>query len=119
MAQRIKTREITLTEDKGTFSLLFKRLYGESDEYNFEGLASLRKVLSNEKARLLHVIKTKSPASIYKAARLVNRDFKSVSQDLKLLERFGFIDFVKETSGKRVRLKPVLAIDSLKIEIKI
>lgn len=119
MAQKIKVREITLTEEKGTFSLLFKKLYGESDDYNFEGIAALRHLLSNERARLLHAIKTRAPNSIYSLAKIVGRDFKAVNKDLKSLERFGFIDFVAEKSGKRNRLKPVLALDVLRIDFKI
>ncbi len=119
MTQRIKSREITIVEDKGTFSTLFKRLYGESEGYNFDGLAALRHLLSNEKARILHTIKTHSPSSIYALAKLVKRDFKAVNEDLHALERFGIIDLIEEKSGKRVRLKPVMVTDVLKIELKL
>lgn len=119
MAQKIKTREITIVEEKGTFSTLFKRLYGESDEYSFEGLSAVRHLLSNEKARLLHIIKTRAPTSIYGLAKLLGRDFKAVNEDVKTLERFGFIDLIEEKSGKRARLKPVIVIDTLRIEIKL
>lgn len=119
MASRTKTREITIVDDKGTFSLLFKKLYGEKDEFNFEGLAAFRNLLSNEKARVLHLIKAKNPSSIYSLAKLLGRDFKSVSEDIKLLERFGFVDLVAEHTGKRSRLRPVLVIDSLRIEIRV
>lgn len=119
MATKTKTREITLVDDKGTFSFLLKRLYGEKDDLNFDGLSALRAVLSNEKARILHYIKTKSPSSIYSLSKLLGRDFKSVSEDIKLLERFGFLELLSEKTGKRHRLKPVLSVDSIKIEVKI
>ena len=48
---------------------------------------------------------------------MLQRDFKSVSEDIKLLEEFGFIDLIKESTGKRERLKPIVIIDILKIEI--
>jgi predicted transcriptional regulator len=119
MASKTKTREITLVDEKGTFSLLFKRLYGEKEELNFEGLAALRAVLSNEKARIMHTIKTKNPLSIYHLAKLLGRDFKSVNEDIKLLQRFGFIELVSEKTGKRQRLRPLLSVESIKIEIKV
>lgn len=119
MVQRSKVREITFVEEKGTFSTLFKRLYGESEEYNYEGLAAVRHLLSNEKARLLHTIKTRAPSSIYQLAHIVGRDFKAVSEDLKILNRFGFIDLIEEKVGKRTRLKPVIIIDTLKLEIRL
>lgn len=119
MASRIKTREITIVEEKGTFSTLFKRLYGETDEYSFDGLATLRRLLSNEKARLVHLIKTRAPVSMYHLAKLAGRDCKAVNEDVKMLERFGVIDLVEEKSGKRTRLKPVLVTDLLKITIRL
>jgi len=119
MASKNKTKEINIVEEGGAFQSFFKRFAGDTRGYDFEGISALRKLLSNERARLLHTIKTKSPKSIYELAKLLSRDFKSVQQDIKLLERFGFLDLVSEKSGKRVRLKPVLAVDTLHITIKV
>jgi len=119
MAQKTKTFDITITDDKGAFTSFFKRIAGEKSEYDFKGLASLRSLLSNEKARILHAIKLRNPKSIYHVAKIVQRDFKSVSEDIKMLEQFGFIDLVKEKTGNRQRLKPVLIVDTIKIELKI
>ena len=52
-------------------------------------------------------------------ARILSRDFKSVSDDIKLLERFGFIELVSERTGKRKRLKPVIIIDQVTINVKV
>jgi predicted transcriptional regulator len=117
MAQKTRVKEITITEDRGTFSSFFKKFSGDKNDFDFKGLASLRSLLSNEKARIIHIIKSKNPKSIYEVAKLTNRDFKSVSEDIKLLEEFGLLDLIKETTGKRERLKPVAIIDVLKIEL--
>jgi len=119
MASKSKTREITIIDESGSFQSFFKKLTGDSKDYDFEGLAALRKLLSNEKARLLHVIKTKKPNSIYNLAKILNRDFKSVSEDIKLLQRFGMIEMISEHTGKRERLKPIIVIDTLTIHLKI
>ena len=119
MAQKTKTTQITIVDKKGTFSVLFKKLPGNKKDYNFEGLSALRTLLSNEKSRMLHTIKTKSPKSVYSLAKMLKRDFKSVSEDIKLLEKFGFIDLIAEKTGKRERLKPKIIVDSINIEIKI
>jgi predicted transcriptional regulator len=119
MATKTKTREVTIVDESGAFTSFFKKLTGDSKDYDFEGLSALRKLLSNEKARLLHVIKTKKPNSIYNLAKILNRDFKSVNEDIKLLQRFGMIEMVSEHTGKRERLKPLLAIDTLTIHLKI
>lgn len=117
MAKKTKTRTITLKEDSGSFYSIFKRFRGEKDEYDFSGISSLRQLLSNERARILNVIKNKNPDSIYALAKILGRDFKSVRGDIKLLERFGFLDLVQESRGKRERLKPVLAVDEINIII--
>ncbi len=117
MAQKTKNLEITITDDKGTFSSFFKRIAGDKSDYDFKSVSSVRSLLSNEKARLLHTIKIKSPKSIYELANILGRDFKAVFEDIKILEQFGVLDLVKEKTGKRERLKPILIIDSLKIEI--
>jgi len=119
MAQKTKTRTITITEESGTFYSLFKRFRGEKEEFDFQGIASLRTIISNEKARILHTIKSKNPQSIYSLAKILGRDFKSVNQDIKLLEKFGFIDLVAEKTGNRERLKPKLAVDSINIIINL
>lgn len=119
MVFKSKTRDIKIVNNEGAFSVFFKKLTTEKKDYDFEGISALRKLLSNEKARLLHVIKTKKPKSIYELAKILKRDFKSVSEDIKLLERFGFIDLISEKSGKRERYKPLLVVDSIYINLKI
>src|SRR3989304_2290201 len=119
MAKVTKTRDIDIVDESGAFTTFFKKITGDHSNYDFEGLHSLRQLLSNEKAKILYIIKTKKPSSIYKLAKIVNRDFKSVSEDIKLLEKFGFIDLISEKTGKRERLKPVLVVDTIHINVKI
>jgi len=118
MANKSKVREITITDEGGTFDVLLRKFTGEKD-YDFESISWLRKLLSNEKARLMHIIKTKKPGSIYELAKILKRDFKSVSDDIKLLEKFGFIDMIAEKTGKRERLRPILVVDSMHIHVKV
>lgn len=114
-----KTREISITQSGGAFSLLRKGLFLPKEDYDFEGLSALRRLLSNEKARLLHVLKTEKPGSIYDLAKKLGRNFKTVNDDIKLLERFGFIELVEEKTKNRIRHKPELVIDALTINLKI
>lgn len=119
MATKTKTREVTIVDKAGAFETIFKKFSEEKEDYDFEGLSTLRKLLSNEKARLLNTIKTKNPNSIYDLAKMLKRDFKSVSNDIKLLERFGFLDMLSEKTGKRMRLKPIVVVDSININIRV
>lgn len=118
MSSKNKIREIDIVDKGGAFNAFFSKLAGER-EYDFEGISLLRKLLSNQRARLLNTIKTKHPKSLYELAKLLNRDFKSVSEDIKLLERFGFIKMVSEKTGNRERLRPTLLVDTLTIHVKI
>ena len=119
MANKSKTRQISIVGHRDAFTALLRKFSKEKEEYDFESLAALRNILSNEKARILHVIKNKEPKSMYELAKVLKRDFKSVSEDVKLLERFGFIELVSEKSGERDRLRPILDADTINIEIKI
>ena len=111
------TREITIKNSKGAFSIFKKG--SAKENYDFSGILALRQVLSNQKARILHVIKTQNPQSIYELAKKLERGFKSVNDDVKLLERFGFIELVEEKTKNRVRYRPVILIDTITLNVKI
>ena len=113
-----KTREITITESQGAFSIFKKSGFSKKD-YDFSGLLALRQLISNEKARILHTIKNKKPSSIYQLAKILGRKFKSVREDIKLLERFGFVELIEEKTKNRVRHRPEIIVDSVTINIKI
>jgi predicted transcriptional regulator len=115
---KTKIREITITESKGAFSV-FRKPRTSKKDYDFEGILALRQLLSNEKARILHVIKTQKPKSIYDLAKKLGRGFKSVNDDIKLLERFGFIELIEEKTKNRRRHKPEIVVDTITIHLKI
>ncbi len=115
---RTKTREVTITGDKGAFSF-FKKKGTSKKDYDFEGVLALRQLLSNEKARILHVIKAKQPKSIYDLAKQLERGFKSVNDDIKLLERFGFIELIEEKTKNRIRHRPEIVVDTITIHLKV
>ena len=113
-----KTREIFIKESKGKFSLSKDNKIAKKD-YNFTGLLALRQILNNEKARLIHIIKTQKPQSIYELSKKAGRTFKAVSDDIKLLERFGFVQLVEEKTKNRIRHKPEVIVDSVTVHFKI
>lgn len=111
MAKEIKKISINITEKGGTFSLFRSKKY--------PGVATVRQLLSNEKAKLLHIIKTKQPESIYKLAKLLGRDFKAVRHDIRILEQFGFIELISSHKQGRERLKPIVDADQVIITINL
>jgi predicted transcriptional regulator len=116
MAKQTKNINITLEESEGVFSSIFHRIKGPKKTSE---VSNLRQLLSNEKARLLHICKTKQPESIYKLAKLLGRDFKAVRHDIKLLEQFGFIELISSHKQGRERLRPVVDADQLVITINL
>ena len=121
MNQKTKTREITIKSSYSGFSIFnWGGIDGTAKkDYDFSGISALRQLLSNEKARLLHILKTSKPKSIYQLAKILGRNFKSVKEDIKLLERFGFIELIEEKTKSRIRHKPEIVVDNIAINIKL
>jgi len=116
--KKSKTREITISQSKGTFSI-FRKSGSSKKDYDFDSLLALRQLLSNEKARILHTIKTNNPQSIYQLAKILGRNFKAVNDDIKLLERFGFIELIEEATKNRKRHRPVIVVDNIILDLRI
>ncbi len=112
---KLKEREITIKQSKGVFSLLKT----SKRPYDFSGISELRQLLSNEKARILYIIKTNTPTSIYSLARQLNRNFKSVNEDVKILEKFGFIKLVPEKTKNRLRFCPKILVDEIVVRMRV
>lgn len=115
---RTKTLEITITDTKKGFNIL-KKPSANKENFDFKGVSTLRNLLSNEKARILNVIKNHKPKSIYELAKILGRGFKTVNDDIKLLERIGFIELVEEKTKKRIRYKPEIVVDKITIHFEI
>jgi len=117
MASKNK-RIVNLYVTPTSFSFLFKKISGrKAEDYDFSGITELRQLLSNERAKILYVIKNQKPTSIYGLAKLVGRDFKAVIKDIKLLEKFGFVKLIHEKKGNRKTLRPESEIHELTINL--
>ncbi|MDH3352936.1 MAG: hypothetical protein OEL87_00630 [Nanoarchaeota archaeon] len=114
--KRTKVRYVDVNVNKSGF---VSKLIRSKKSHDFSDIKILRNLLSNEKARILYVLKNTKPKSIYALAKLLGRDFKSVRDDIKVLERFGFIEFHSEKTGKRESLMPVLVVEELRIVVDI
>ena len=110
------TREINLKQSKGIFAMVRGR---EKEEYDFENVQSLRNLLSNQRARILDVMKTREPRSIYELAKMLGRPFKSVSDDVKLLQKYGLVEISREKTKERTRHRPKITADVITINVRI
>ena len=110
-------KNISLALKRSAFSTLF-HMFSKADLYG--EVAEVRALLSNERARMIHLIKDSNPESVYSLAKLLGRDFKSVRKDITLLQHFGIIRLIRtaKKGHKRQSLKPILQLDTLQINIK-
>lgn len=81
----------------------------------FTSLEAFRKALTPKRLELLHIIKTRKPSSINELARFAKRDIKNVADDVKHLERIGFITI---EAGKR-KSTPLVKYDKINLEIAV
>ena len=89
------------------FSVLKKpsKKYAGMEIISFPDFETLGRVITGSRLELLNVIRHQKPKSIQGLARLVDRDFKNVYQDVKLLAQFGLIELVE--IGPRRSASPV------------
>ena len=73
------------------------------------------KILTNERIRLLHMIREKKPESISELARMLNRKEPNVHNDITFLKGIGLLE-IKE-SKNHVKKVPVVDYDALHITV--
>ncbi len=82
----------------------------------FTSLEAIRKVLTEKRLQLLHVIKEQEPDSVYNLSKIVKRDIKNVNDDLQLLKDIGLVSITKTRKG-RERVIPRVNYDKIQLEI--
>lgn len=60
---------------------------------------TLEKIFTSGRMNLIRAIKKEKPESVGELAKLVKRPVESVSRDLRILENFGILSFVR--TGKK------------------
>ena len=81
----------------------------------FESLEALRRVLTSRRISLLRIVRAKKPKTIYALAKLANRAYPNVFQDVKILEELGLIALEEDNNG----LEPIAKYNALKITISV
>lgn len=72
------------------------------------------RVLTPERLKLIRTIRNKEPKSVNELARLVGRRLDAVSRDLKILQFYGFLEFIR-TGKKKI---PKMEKDFILIPVK-
>jgi predicted transcriptional regulator len=115
----IKSKEDLFNEVKGVWKKLEK---GESmkrhEGISFENTEAMRKILSEERLRILKTIKKEHPKSIYELAKLLKRDIKNTFDDVQFLAQIGLIELKKTREG-REKTTPKVNYDRILLEIPV
>jgi len=115
----IKSEEDLFNEVKGVWKRLEK---GESmkrhEGISFENTEAMRKVLSEERLRILKTIKREHPKSIYELAKLLRRDIKNTFDDVQFLAQIGLVELKKTREGRQ-KTTPKVNYDRILLEIPV
>ena len=84
----------------------------------FENLDTMRKVLTEERLKILKTIKKNNPQSIYELAKLIERDIKNTFNDVQFLSQVGLIE-LKKTKDGREKTTPQVNYDQILLEIPV
>ncbi|MDN3515755.1 MAG: hypothetical protein NG747_15335 [Candidatus Brocadia sp.] len=85
---------------------------------SFENLDVIKKVLTEERLRILKIIKKERPSSIYELAKMLRRDMKNTFDDVQYLAQVGFIE-IKKTKEGREKATPLVKYDKILLEIPV
>lgn len=81
----------------------------------FPSLEAVAKVLSPARLELLGTIIKEKPESIYALAKAVDRDFKNVHSDVKVLVDVGLLEL--KATGSRDALKPIAKYSGFEVDL--
>ena len=126
MGMKVKRIEIEVKPfkaDEKDVAEAFKKISkGEKireDKIVVESLDELRKVLTKERIRLLHAIKTKKPKSVYDLSLMLERDRKATITDIEILKRLGLVKIAKRRTMKRIRTVPTVPYTKIDVAISV
>jgi len=115
----IKTKEDLFNEVKEVWGRLERGDRIKKHEgISFENIEAMRKILSEERLRILKTIKKGHPKSIYELAKLLNRDIKNTFNDVRFLAQIGLIE-LKKTKEGREKTIPKVNYDRILLEIPV
>ena len=89
------------------------------EEVGFTSIEAARNFLTRERLTLLRTIRTRHPSSLYELAKIVDRDFENVQEDIQILERHGLVQIAKEPRGRRKVKAPRVTFDEIALRIAI
>ena len=84
----------------------------------FESLDVMRKVLTEERLKIVKAIRKNHPASIYELAKILRRGVKNTFDDVQFLAQAGLVE-LKKTKDIREKTTPKVDYDKIVLEISV
>ena len=75
-----------------------------------------RAIFTEGRLKIIHVLKSKKPKSIYALAKLLQRDFKNVYDDVSFLSHLGILAIEENPTGRKQK-RPILKCDKILFEM--
>jgi predicted transcriptional regulator len=124
---RVKNIKVAIKSEKELFSEV-KEVWGKLERGEkvkkhqaicFESLdAIMRKVLTEERLKIVKAIRKNHPASIYELAKVLRRDVKNTFDDVQFLAQAGLVE-LKKTKDIREKTAPKVDYDKIVLEISV
>ena len=84
----------------------------------FEDVKTLRSILTPARVELMHVIRVRNPESIYELAKMTNRKWRAVANDIEILNTAGLVELDKREEPKEI-IKPSVSFSKINIGVSI
>ncbi len=114
----MKVKRVVVESLEGLFSEIKELLHEGEGKIEFVSVGSIEElnhILTPQRKRLLDIVRRHKPSSIRELAKMLDRDYKNVYDDVVFLEKVGFLRL--ERKGRK--LVPVVDYDVIDIEVKI
>jgi len=82
----------------------------------FDTLETMRKAITEERIRIIKVIRERQPESIYELAKILGRNIKNVSDDVHYLADIGLIELERAKSNGREKKIPRVKYEKIRLE---
>jgi len=115
----IKSDEDILQEIKQTVGKIERGEKVKKHEgISFDSIDAMRKVLTEERFKILRAVKKEHPGSVYELAKILKRDIKNTFNDVQFLAEAGLLE-LKKTKDGREKTTPLVNYDKILLEIPV
>jgi len=114
----IRPVEDTLNEAKNTLKKISsgENISEEDLTVYFPDFATMKKILTDERIRLLKEIKHNHFSSVYELTKYLGRDSKNVNEDVKYLADIGLIKLIVSNEARKTYI-PSVEYEKISLEV--